>query len=374
MVAAHLKRMALPKSFIHHMDTYEAKSRLHAIAKRLSAGESVETVTVREFLSWFGVKRRGVWVVEEIRSVLKAEKLITEPDFESTYIDGPIQVRSEMPSLAEVTTDELALTGSATAISSSTGMLIVAAERIDPTHRISKLAAANNVPVSVTPDSPISEALTIMLAHGFSQLPVMTSPREIKGVVSWQSIGARLGMGKTAERARDVMESHHEVRYDSSIFQVIPLIVANDYVLVRGTANIVTGIVTASDLSLQFLQLSEPFLLLSEIENQIREFIAHRFTVNDLAANKDPKDPTRSIEHVSDLTFGEYIRLLENPDNWTKSGIPLDRVVFCAKLGAVRDIRNDVMHFDPDGISPADLETLREFARFLQKLSAMGVA
>ena len=291
------------------MDTSEARVRLHAIANRLKDGETVETLTVREFLSWFGVKRRGVWVVAEVRAVLKAEKLITEPDFESSYIDGPIQIKPEPPpTSAAATAVEVALTGSGMAIATGVGTLTVSAERIDPTHRISKLAAANNPPVALSPDSPVREALTVMLARGFSQLPVMTSPREVKGAVSWQSIGARLAMGKGGDRARDVMETHHEVRHDSSIFQVIPLIVANDYVLVRGPTNTITGIVTASDLSLQFLQLSEPFLLLSEIENQIREFISHRFTVADLAATKDPQDAARSIEHASDLTFGEYIR------------------------------------------------------------------
>jgi hypothetical protein len=37
-------------------------------------------------------------------------------------------------------------------------------------------------------------------------------------------------------------------------------------------------------------------------------------------------------------------------------------------LKRVVRIRNDVMHFDPDGISPEELHTLREFARFLGDL------
>jgi hypothetical protein len=42
-------------------------------------------------------------------------------------------------------------------------------------------------------------------------------------------------------------------------------------------------------------------------------------------------------------------------------------------LNKVREIRNDVMHFDPDGIPPADLEQLRDFAHFLQRLQIIGV-
>jgi hypothetical protein len=39
----------------------------------------------------------------------------------------------------------------------------------------------------------------------------------------------------------------------------------------------------------------------------------------------------------------------------------------------VRIIRNDVMHFDTDGIPLEDLEKLREFARFLRLLQRVGV-
>ncbi len=36
---------------------------------------------------------------------------------------------------------------------------------------------------------------------------------------------------------------------------------------------------------------------------------------------------------------------------------------------AIKDIRNEVMHFDPDGISEENLEMLRKFAKFLTRLS-----
>jgi DNA-directed RNA polymerase specialized sigma54-like protein len=40
----------------------------------------------------------------------------------------------------------------------------------------------------------------------------------------------------------------------------------------------------------------------------------------------------------------------------------------CGQLDQVRKIRNDVMHFDPAGIQATDLQSLRNFARFLRKL------
>jgi len=43
------------------------------------------------------------------------------------------------------------------------------------------------------------------------------------------------------------------------------------------------------------------------------------------------------------------------------------------KFENVRRIRNDVMHFDPDGIPEKDLQAIREFARFLQRVQIINV-
>src|SRR6516165_11645679 len=134
----------------------------------------------------------------------------------------------------------------------------------DPTFRISALAAANRKPTSINPNESVEQAITIMLASDFSQLPVMTSARDVKGIVSLSSIGSRLAVGKKGRHVNELMDRHHEIRSDTSLFQAIPRIVQHQYVLIRGSSNRITGIVTATDLSLQFQQLAEPFLLLRE--------------------------------------------------------------------------------------------------------------
>lgn len=114
--------------------------------------------------------------------------------------------------------------------------------------------------------------------------------------------------------------------------------------------------------------------MLGEIENHIRRVISGSFTVDDLAAIEDPADPERKVSSVADLTFGEYRRLLEAPERWARTKLPIDRGVFIEMLERVRAIRNDVMHFDPDGVPPDDLAVLRDFARFLSTLQGLGVA
>jgi CBS domain-containing protein len=350
--------------------------RLIQIAQQLSDGSAVQPVSVREFLSWFGAQRRGWAIVADIREALNEADLETEPDFESAYIDSPITLKARQTSTSEPAaapaTIELSATASTTA--SATANLSTGRLQADPTYRISKLAAANNPPISVSQDAKLEKAVTLMMTNGFSQLPVMTGERDVKGLVSWASIGSRLALGKTGTSVKDLMDANYqEIRADASLFQAIPIIVQHQYVLVRGPDNRIVGIVTSSDLSLQFQQLAEPFLLLGEIENHIRRLISARFSQPELAATRSPTDTNRTVEQAADMNFGEYIRLLENQDRWNKLGISIDRATFCEQLDRVRSIRNDVVHFDPDGILPEDLERIRDFATFLQRLHTLGV-
>jgi hypothetical protein len=116
---------------------------------------------------------------------------------------------------------------------------------------------------------------------------------------------------------------------------------------------------------------TKPFLLLSEIENLVRNMIGDRFEAEQLAAVRAPDAQNREVHSVADLTFGEYIRLLERPESWEQLRLTIDRVQFCKDLDNVRKIRNDVTHFDPDGITPEDLDTLRKFTRYLKELEAI---
>lgn len=240
----------------------------------------------------------------------------------------------------------------------------------EATYRISRLRAANKSVVFARPDENLSQVTLKLMAGGFSQLPVMTSERDVKGVVSWHTIGSRLALGQTGGTALQMSESSVEINSSRSIFDAIPIVMANDYVLVRDEYNKISGIITAADLSLQFRDLTEPFLLLSEIENLLRNFIADHFSPAELAAACDSSggQPT-NITTIADLSFGEYIRLLQQPDRWERLRLAVDRAMFCERLDQIREIRNDVMHFDPDGIGEDEIIRLREFTRFLQQLT-----
>lgn len=332
----------------------EYKEKLSEITKHIKEGIKPQPVTARTFISWFGAQRRSYWNVKFIRGCLKEHQLITSPDFEYAYIDSQISFL-RAPKKSAQAQEEIAPDVSK-----------------DPTYRIGKLESANKQIVSVKPDDSIAKAVTLMIEHDYSQLPVMTSDREVKGIISWASLGTQRVLGKECKYVRECMVPHKEISSDTYIFAAIDDILANQYVLIRNAENVIAGIVTTSDLSVQFRQLGEPFLLLGEIENYIRRMIHDKYTKNELRAVCDPLDVEREVESVSDLTLGEYLHLIENPDNWDKLSVSIDRELFIKKLDEIRRIRNEVMHFDPDPIPTQDIDKLRAFVRLMQNLARVG--
>lgn len=85
----------------------------------------------------------------------------------------------------------------------------------DPAYRVSKLKAANQPIVSVSPNTPIGEVATKLFMTGYSQLPVVKTPFDLSGVVSWTTIGRRRFLGSEGTEARHFMEPLHEVSLHS---------------------------------------------------------------------------------------------------------------------------------------------------------------
>ncbi len=66
--------------------------------------------------------------------------------------------------------------------------------------------------------------------------------------------------------------------------------------------------------------------------------------------------------------MGEHERLMENPKNWDRYGWELDRAEFKHALGEVRAIRNEIMHFNSDPLSPHQISALSSFLKWIRSL------
>lgn len=230
---------------------------------------------------------------------------------------------------------------------------------------VAALDAANRRPVSVSPSTTVTAAVTLMMTHGYSQLPVMTSSRDVKGIVSWESVATGLLRGRTSASAQDLMQTAVVVDATTPIFDVVRMVVDHDYVLVRALDRTIVGIVTGSDLSVQFGVLTEPFLRLSQIERGIRRLLADGAPLERIREAAGLDDLTA----ISELGFGDYVCCLQTPGIWSLLRLSIDRVIFCQGLDRVRLIRNAVMHFDPQGITTSDVDFLRQFEKTVGKLT-----
>jgi CBS domain-containing protein len=378
--------------------------KINFAAQRLREGHRVNRITVRDFLRHFGAERRGSAKIEAIRRILDSLDLTTDPDFETAWIDLPIWLRlkegvqttpagplsGSTPSDGSNVGDDLediVLEGTPSAVKQAEEQSesaptsaepdtpkhsepIDSASIEDPTFRIGSLPAANRKLIVVNQNDSLTRAITLMLQYDFSQLPVMQGEREVKGVITWKSIGSKQALGHKCSQVGDCREDARIVDSNRTLFDAISTIVEYSYVLVRDQRDKrVTGIVTASDLSLQFRILAEPFLLLREIELHVRRLLGDKLTPADfdLLGSAAPGMKSKP-QTVAELTFGEYVRLLQHPQSWAKLNLRIDCGTLTGLLEEVRVIRNDVMHFDPDPMTPDELGTLKRAVRFMQDL------
>ena len=118
---------------------------------------------------------------------------------------------------------------------------------------------------------------------------------------------------------------------DTPLFEAIEPIAEHGYALVKGKDNSITGIITASDLSFQFMHLAGPFLFIGEIEGHLRRLIHGKFTPEEMRAASISENK-ESINGSSDLTLGEYCCLLGKKENWQKLNLKIDRRQFVKHL------------------------------------------
>ena len=342
------------------MSTHNGDEWLASVAERMKKEfedgtvPTPERLTARELVGKYGYALRGPWIDNRIQNRLEELQLRSVPDFSVVWQGATISIEPDQE-IAGISPDT---------------------KRPDPTRRVDSLEVAHNKPMCVKSGDKLNVATALMLLHDYSQLPVMDNDYDVKGIISWQSIGARLALEIECEYVRQCMEPAAqipkvEIPKEAPLFEAISVIAEQGYVLVRDRAakNTISGIVTVTDLSNQFALLAEPFLRIGEIEGHLRNLIHRKFTLEELLEAAQG----RQIEGSADLTLGDYQQLLGRPEHWERLNLKIDRSEFIKHLDRVRGIRNSIMHFNPDGLSSEDMQLLRDVARFFDDLVRMGV-
>jgi CBS domain-containing protein len=230
---------------------------------------------------------------------------------------------------------------------------------------LGNIPSANLGVEAITPQATYDEAITRMLLNDFSQLAVMNGPRSVPRAVSWQSI-ARARHANPAGGFAEAIVPATVLPFDTDLIDVLRILEEEDFVFVKDSTNMVTGIVTTADVVRAYGQLATPFFLVGELDHLLRRIVSDNFSLPEVRHLCDA-DGTRNMQSYDELTMGDYQRVLENEEHWATLGWPLDRSTFARRLQFLREVRNDLMHFNPDPIPDNTVSQLRHMIAVLKR-------
>lgn len=257
-----------------------------------------------------------------------------------------------------------------------------------------------------------ASALERMIDTGFSQLPVVNEDDEVIGVFSWESFGRRmseihqlkLDLTKLTVKETDLAKAEF---IDPDLYIDTETDWSEiDHIFV-GDKNNLLGVLSISDVLGRLNDFAEAFVLLYEIEHEIRDLILDVYSDDELsivfAGLTDTSDrpegkaakgllslikagspladdqqatklinyaanllqrasQIRPVEGLTDFTFSQYREVVFNLKNWSRfeQVFDLPRELLILDFEKINDLRNIVFHFKR-GVTPRDTDRLRRF-------------
>lgn len=313
------------------------------IVEEVSKTRVPAEISVRSIFDHFGFKRRTSSHCRYVDDFLSKKDLMVDPYYTDVWIESNIVIKPKEVAQRKSTAD--------------------------PIKRLSLLKEANTNPATIDENSTLTEAITMLMMYGYSILPVTRNKgHQVAGYVSWQTIGIARSKGIVSDDLKDYMDVNVTILSKSeSLLDAFSIVRKERFVIVQNEDKTIGGIITLFDLSTQFMNWANPFLQLEEIENHIRKLLDGKILLEDVQREVNT---TADIECIDDLCFGDYIVILQNPKYWEKVGLKsTDRALFTKMLDDIREIRNDVMHFDPDGLEDSRRKKLSGMVKYLRELT-----
>jgi hypothetical protein len=332
---------------------------LSEVGELLRTGDDVQ-ITVRELLRHWNARTRGTKITRRIEKDLTSHGLTTFPHFRDVTLDTLVRFS---------TLDDGSVRKSSTEHAHKLETVPAPDSDDDDAPQIG--LKVGNLPSAlggvsfVSPESTVEQAITDMQVDDFSQLAVMpANKRKLVGAVTWKSIAIARHINADAA-LRDCVIDAPEITYDQELIDVLGVLQSVGFVFVRNERGEINGIVTAADLAHTYGDMATPFFLIGELDQLLRHIVSKHIELADVIALCDTAGD-RGITSFDQLTMGDYERTLQNPDAWSQVGTKLDRASFCARLKTIREIRNDIMHFNPEDIPPTAVDMLRNFLRMIR--------
>ncbi|MEV6315571.1 CBS domain-containing protein [Streptomyces sp. NPDC051776] len=320
-------------------------------------------VSLEKLLDLFGVRVRRPWNVHDIGQALADAGLATLPDFATCGARERVQIVA----LAAAPSPSGEPEEGAAEDSLPSGAL---PRRM----RIGDLPSASGGVQCVSANTPLSQATYLMRHRGYGQLPVTTGMTTLHGVITWRSLALMYEKGKEVALENAMQQDSLPVAdARQEFFACLPMLTEQGYLLVRGEDGGLSGLVTPAHVVDRFESAARPFFQLGEIESLLRRWLGAKLTGEAIRSVQNNRRAERRSERVDDLTFGDYVRLLDGQQrqaamaqqadlNWIAMQAEfLDRAQFVRHLQRVGDIRNRIAHFDAE---PLPAEAMRELTAF----------
>lgn len=138
-------------------------------------------------------------------------------------------------------------------------------------------------PTTVRPEQTGLDALNLMIAHDYSQLPVVDGASRLVGLVTGDSLlraANNLGVLPKDLRVKDAQLKPRTASVDSDVFDLLDDLKAAAAVLIVDGAQQLVGIVTDYD-AMEFLRRrAEDMMLVEDIETSLKDHIYAAFTTD----------------------------------------------------------------------------------------------
>lgn len=263
---------------------------------------------------------------------------------------------------------------------------------------------------------PVASALERLADSGYDQLPVLDSGGRVVGVFSWKSFGCRLSEIYSLEvdfaSLRVVYTELDQPQYlaPDTYVDTETDWKETDCALVGSPDNLL-GVLTLTDIYGRLNDFAEAFVLIFEIEHEIRDLFRdlysseellllmkevsdssaepesraaealQRLTEGDCAADVPPaaaktisyaigqmtkaarlKARSRTVKKLEDFSFAQYGHVIFDADHWPRFAPVFNqpREILQLDFNAINELRNAVFHFRR-GIGPRDTDRLRRF-------------
>jgi restriction system protein len=324
--------------------------------------DGTRQLSARDLIGLWGYQRRTTDCIEAVDKGLADLDLIAEPHFTAVQLDDLVTVSS-----AEEREPEPDGGTSGSAAKESLKSLEDDDARRDLAWRIGSVSLVKKV-ITVRAQQNISVAVERMVAGEYSQLPVVDEYGRLTGVITWESM-AQAQLTRSPALVGDAMLTNPYIcREGEELFTRIDDIQWGGFLIVVDGENVVTGILTAADLSGELRNRVQPFTVLEEIERRLRRAVS-TLSIDELRASFPEGDSrAKKIESPHDLTLGNYSYILDDESRWTKLRWPYERSDIVDRLRKVAAYRNAIAHWDIDapGQGSDELAHAKEVLRLLK--------